>query len=119
MSTILVVDDEQSITDFVQDILNEEGYKVDVCHDGASALLAIRQQPPDVVLLDIGLPVMTGDLVLRELRTRGFASLPVIITTAGTHPEQYLKQGATAILRKPFTLDQLLNLISVCALRRN
>lgn len=109
---ILVVDDERSITDFVSDVLSEEGYEVKVCHDGASALLDIRREPPDLVLLDIGLPVMTGDTVLRELRATGFQQLPIIVTTAGTNAEQYLAVGATAILKKPFTLDRLLDLVS-------
>ncbi|HMQ34854.1 MAG TPA: response regulator [Chloroflexaceae bacterium] len=108
---ILVVDDERSITDFVSDVLSEEGYRVRVCHDGASALLDIRRAPPDLVLLDIGLPVMTGDTVLRELRGGGFAALPVIVTTASTNAEQYLAVGATAILKKPFTLDRLIEIV--------
>jgi DNA-binding response OmpR family regulator len=108
---ILVVDDERSITDFVADVLSEEGYSVGVCHDGASALLKIRSEAPDLVLLDIGLPVMTGDSVLRELRARGYAKLPIIITTASTNAEQYLAVGATAILKKPFTLDRLLAVV--------
>ncbi len=112
MALILVVDDERSITDFVSEVLSEEGYRVRVCHDGASALLDIRRQEPDLVLLDIGLPVMTGDTVLRELRQSGFDGLPVIVTTASTNAERYLDEGATAILRKPFTLDRLLELVS-------
>lgn len=111
MALILVVDDERSITDFVSDVLSEEGYRVRVCHDGASALLAIRSETPDLVLLDIGLPVMTGDTVLRELRRDGYEGLPVIVTTASTNAEQYLGAGATAILRKPFTLDRLIAIV--------
>lgn len=108
---ILIVDDERSITDFIADVLSEEGYQVSVCHDGASALLAIRSAPPDLVLLDIGLPVMTGDSLLRELRGSGFGQLPIIITTASTNAERYLGEGATAILKKPFTLDRLIGII--------
>jgi DNA-binding response OmpR family regulator len=108
VATILVVDDEQLITDFVTDVLSEEGYSVKVCHDGASALLSVRANPPDLILLDIGLPVMTGDLVLRQLRADGLSALPIIVATAGTNAEQYLQLGASAILKKPFTLDHLI-----------
>lgn len=111
VAMILIVDDERSITDFVADVLSEEGYQVRVCHDGASALLAIQSHAPDLVLLDIGLPVMTGDTLLRELRANGFGQLPIIITTAGTNPERYMADGATAILKKPFTLDGLIKMI--------
>jgi DNA-binding response OmpR family regulator len=112
VSTILVVDDERTITDFVSDALSEEGYTVTVCHDGASALLKIQTAPPDIVLLDIGLPVMTGDAVLRELRAGRFADLPVVVATASTNAEQYLGLGATGILKKPFTLDRLLQIVA-------
>jgi two-component system KDP operon response regulator KdpE len=112
LDTVLVVDDERAITDFVSDALVEEGYRVSVCHDGASALLDIRRKPPALVLLDIGLPVMTGDLVLRELRATGFDELPIVVATAGTNPEQYLNIGANAVLRKPFTLENLLNTVA-------
>jgi DNA-binding response OmpR family regulator len=112
VTMIFVVDDECAITDLVSDVLSEEGYQVRVCHDGASALLGIQTDAPDLVLLDIGLPVMTGDVVLRELRATGFDWLPIIITTAGTNPERYLADGATAILKKPFTLDRLIELVS-------
>jgi DNA-binding response OmpR family regulator len=111
VATILVVDDERLITDFVTDVLSEEGYSVRVCHDGASALLAVRANRPDLVLLDIGLPVMTGDLVLRQLRAEGIINLPVVVATASTNAEQYLNLGATAVLKKPFTLDRLIDMV--------
>jgi DNA-binding response OmpR family regulator len=113
------VDDERAITDFVSEALDEEGHSVRVCHDGASALAAIHAQPPDLLLLDIGMPVMSGDQVLRELRAQNFSQLPVIVATAGTNAEQFLAQGATAILRKPFTLNDLLELVERCTVRLN
>jgi DNA-binding response OmpR family regulator len=112
LGTVLVVDDEHAITDFVSDALLEEGYRVAVCHDGASALLDIRREPPTLVLLDIGLPVMTGDLVLRELRASGYSELPIVVATAGTNPDQYLAIGANAVLKKPFTLENLLSTVA-------
>ena len=116
MTYILVVDDERAITDFVCDALSDEGYSIAICYDGASALVSLHERQPDLMLLDIGLPVMPGDQVLRELRAQGFALLPVVVATAGTNPEQYLAQGATAILKKPFTLDSLLDAVATYAL---
>ncbi|MFV9505844.1 MAG: response regulator transcription factor [Oscillochloridaceae bacterium umkhey_bin13] len=112
MATILVVDDERAITELLSDLLSDEGHVVLVCHDGASALLAIQAQPPDLLILDVGLPVMTGDTVLRTLRTQGYADLPIIISTAGTNPDRHLADGATAILAKPFALDQVVTLVN-------
>ena len=110
--TILVVDDEHLITDFVSDLLTDEGYTVRVAHDGASALLAIRADPPHLVMLEVAMPVMTGEEVLRELRANDFPDLPIIVATAGMHPERFLSQGATDVLSQPFDVTQLLALVS-------
>ena len=108
---ILVVDDEPAIAYLVADTLQEEGYEVRVHHDGASALLDIVNDPPDLELLDIAMPVMVGDELLRYLRQHGYPHLPVIVMTAGLHPEAYLAQGASAVLPKPFDLEHMLDLV--------
>jgi CheY-like chemotaxis protein len=108
---ILVVDDEVAIASLVADTLEEEGYQVQIFHDGASALLEIVHDPPDLVLLDIAMPVMVGDELLRYLRQHGYPDLPVIIMTAGLHPEQYLAQGASAVLPKPFDLEKMVDIV--------
>ena len=105
---ILIVDDELAITELIAELLDDEGYSVRVVHDGASALLEIIRQLPQLIILDIGLPVMTGEELLRLIRERGFTSVPVIVMSAGIHLNQYLAQGATDILAKPFDLDTLL-----------
>jgi CheY-like chemotaxis protein len=109
--TVLVVDDEEAIAHLVADALEEEGYEVRVKHDGASALLDIVQDPPDLVLLDIAMPVMVGDELLRYLRRNGFPHLPVIVMTAGLRPESYLADGASAVVAKPFDLNRLIDLV--------
>ncbi|HWQ14724.1 MAG TPA: response regulator transcription factor [Roseiflexaceae bacterium] len=110
--TVLVVDDEKAIAYLVADALEEEGYSVRVHHDGASALLDIINAPPDLVLLDIAMPVMVGDELLHYLRRHGYPDLPVIVMTAGLQPEAYLAQGANAVLPKPFDLERLLELVA-------
>lgn len=111
-SDILVVDDEVPIAQLVASALEEEGYPVRVVHDGASALLQIIERRPALVLLDVAMPVMVGDELLRYLRRKGFADLPVIIMTAGLQPELYLEQGANDVLPKPFDIFVLLNKVA-------
>ncbi len=107
---ILVVDDDHAIAQFVSEVLYEEGYKVRVAHDGGSALLEILRDPPGMLFLDVAMPVMVGDELLRHLRSQGYTDLPVVIMTAGLHPETYISAGASAIMPKPFTVDRLLDL---------
>lgn len=109
---ILVVDDEVEIAEFIADILRDEGYTVRILHDGASALLAIFQASPGLVILDIAMPAMMGDELLRYLRRNGFHDLPIIIMTAGVHPHVFLAQGATDVLAKPFDVDVLLDKVA-------
>jgi two-component system, OmpR family, KDP operon response regulator KdpE len=105
---ILVVDDEVEIARFVAEALRDEGFSVQTRHDGASALVEITNHPPALVLLDIAMPVMIGDELLRHLRGNGFEELPVIVMTAGLHPERYRLAGADEVLPKPFDIDALI-----------
>jgi DNA-binding response OmpR family regulator len=105
---IVVVDDEQDIAQFVAGVLEDEGYSVCTWQDGASALVDILVRRPALVVLDITMPVMCGDELLKALRARGLVDLPVIVMTAGSYPEQYLSAGANEILPKPFDIDTLL-----------
>jgi CheY-like chemotaxis protein len=109
---ILVVDDDVHIAEFLCDVLVEEGYTVRVAHDGASALLAIKQRCPALVMLDVAMPVMVGDELLRYLRSHGYADLPVIMMTASLQPERYLACGATRVLPKPFDVEVLLECVA-------
>lgn len=105
---IIVVDDEVAIARVIADLLTEEGYSVGIFHDGASALLAILEHQPRLVLLDNAMPVMTGGELLAELRQRGFAQLPIILMSAATRLNDFLDKGATGVLPKPFELDDIL-----------
>jgi CheY-like chemotaxis protein len=109
---VLIVDDEIAITDLLAETLAEEGYTTRVAHDGASALLDILARQPALIILDIAMPVMTGDELLRRLRRNYALDIPIIVLTAGLHPERLLDQGANAALAKPFELDTLLNQVA-------
>jgi CheY-like chemotaxis protein len=108
---ILIVDDEATITEFVSDALAEEGYEVQTCHDGASALLYVREERPDLVLLDITMPVMGGDEVLAQLQAEGMTDISIIVMTASLNYDRQLVHTADALLRKPFTLGRLLTTV--------
>lgn len=105
---VFIVDDEVAITQLIADILIDHGYTLQIFHDGASALLEIIREPPRLVLLDIGLPVMTGAEVLQIVRSRGMSALPIIIMSAAILPHPTQLQGATEYLPKPFDISTLL-----------
>jgi len=108
---ILVVDDQPEITELVAEALSEEGYRVRVAHDGAAALRAIQRRTPDLLLVDIAMPVMRGDELLHRLRSDGFPTLPVVVMTADTRPERFRSMGANQCLRKPFDLFSLIETV--------
>ena len=90
-------------------VVDENGSTIRLVRgDSASALVEITNHPPALVLLDIAMPVMIGDELLRHLRGNGFEELPVIVMTAGLHPERYRLAGADEVLPKPFDIDALI-----------
>jgi DNA-binding response OmpR family regulator len=117
---ILVVDDEQGIVDLLVDGLSDDGFDVISATNGAMALIQIYRDRPDLVVLDLMLPVVNGYEVLRELRGNPTTkNLPIIMLTAISSPEveKSVRQMRTDFyLTKPWKLDSLLTEIR-CALR--
>jgi len=100
---ILVVEDEPQLRALLRLYLERDGYAVDEAGDGASALAAYDAEHPDLVILDLMLPLMQGETVLEELRDRG--TVPVLITSAKrTDADRIagLRLGADDYLGKPF-----------------
>ncbi len=111
MCLILIVEDEQRLAAFIQKGLSQNGFSTQVATDGQLALEAIQSQTFDLVLLDLGLPVVDGWNVLSELRRLG-TSIPVIVMTAQTDAQtSVLQAGADAYLSKPFRFQDLLSAI--------
>jgi len=112
MSTprILVVDDDKRIAASVRRSLTYDGYEVEVVHDGASAIDAIRSQPPDVIVLDLMLPGIDGLEVCRRLRAAGDDIAVLMLTAKSTVPDRVtgLDAGADDYLVKPFAHEELL-----------
>jgi DNA-binding response OmpR family regulator len=110
MNGIIIAEDEQRIALFVDKGLRAAGFTTTVVADGASALEAARTGDYDLLLLDVGLPVVDGFEVLDTLRAEGIA-LPVIMLTARTTVEDTvagLEGGANDYIPKPFRFDELL-----------
>ncbi len=108
MRTVLVVDDEPKIVQVVRDYLADAGFAVTTASDGPSALDRARAVPPDLVVLDLGLPGLDGLDVARELQRRG--PVPVIMLTArGDEVDRVLglELGADDYLVKPFSPREL------------
>jgi two-component system response regulator VicR len=106
--TILVVDDEPTIVEVVELYLLREGFKVLTAADGNAALDAVQQQQPDLVVLDLMLPGMSGLDVTRQLRAGG--ALPIILLTArGEETDRVvgLELGADDYVTKPFSPREL------------
>ena len=78
--TILIVEDDVNIRELLQLYLSQEGYRIETAQDGADGLRAFKRVHPDLVLLDLMMPVMDGTQMIRELRT--FSQTPVIVLTA-------------------------------------
>lgn len=109
--TVLVVDDDQAITQFLAQALTEEGYTVLNAVDWASLELA-RTEQPQVILLDVMMPVLTGVEVSQRLRADpATAHIPIIAMSA--HIRRPLPPGLLVDdwLAKPFTLEQLYRVI--------
>jgi CheY-like chemotaxis protein len=113
---VLVVDDHREIAELVAEILTDEGYTVRTAANGAEGLREILARQPDVLLLDIAMPIMTGDRLLMKLPSIGAQNLRVIIMTADTAPERFRDLGYFGILRKPFDLMDLLESVEACLL---
>ncbi|MCL5962400.1 MAG: response regulator transcription factor [Chloroflexi bacterium] len=106
---ILVVDDDPEILSFIRRGLVFEGYKVNTAVDGKEALRLLRDEPPDLVVLDVMLPGLDGLEVCK--RVRQVSQVPVLMLTAkGTVPDKVagLDCGADDYLVKPFAFDELL-----------
>jgi two-component system alkaline phosphatase synthesis response regulator PhoP len=108
--TLLIVDDEQSILDLLQNILEDAGYVVLTARDGYAALALARQLRPDLVLTDVMMPRMDGRALFAQLRGDADTTrIPVIGMSAV--PQGVTDNAFAAFLAKPFDLEQVLRCV--------
>lgn len=111
MTKVMVVDDEPNILLSLEFLMQQAGFSVTTAEDGETALLRISETEPDLVLLDISLPGISGFDVLDHLRKdERFARLPVIMLTAHgreVEKEKGMALGADDYITKPFSTQAL------------
>lgn len=113
MTTILIVDDEKSMRDFLKILLTKEGYDVIVAGDGSQALTALGKNRVDLVISDIRMPGMGGLELLAKVKDEA-DDIPVIMITAFASPNdavQAMKSGAYDYISKPFNVDEIKSVI--------
>ena len=106
---ILIVDDEAKLRRVIREYLEKEGYRVGEAENGEQALYAARHDPPDLILLDIMMPVMNGLEFLRRFRKE--SETPIIFLTAKIEEQDEvlgLEIGADDFVRKPFSMKALM-----------
>lgn len=112
---IMVVDDEPYIARVIKFKLEQEGYTVISANDGQSGLQKIKDEKPDMVLLDVMMPGLSGYEVCQKIKEDAeLAGIPVVILTAKGQErdrEQGLTMGASDYITKPFSPNRLLELV--------
>lgn len=114
--SLLIVDDHAPVRQMLTLFFTGEGYDVRTADDGAAALRSVQADRPDLVLLDLMMPVMTGREVLRVWKREGaLPDLPVVAMTAAhglaAISEEMQELGVRASVSKPFNLERLLALM--------
>ena len=118
MKTILIADDDKNLTLLYQQELSDEGYQVEVVHDGRQAIEGVTQNPPDLLILDIHMPGIDGIETLQQILAQN-NRLPVILNTAYSNYENnYMTWSADAYVVKSSDLTELKNKIREVLERR-
>lgn len=111
MKHILIVDDDIYISNMVKEVLEKEGYKTSCAYSGTEALLFLEKERPDLILLDLMLPGMNGDEVIKNIN-----NIPTIVVSAKDDVNDKVRlliNGAEDYIAKPFDIDELLARIKV------
>ena len=113
LKTILIVDDDADLREALTELLQSKGYRVASADDGAKALESLRKSgAPGLILLDLMMPVMDGyEFIAQRNSDPALAGIPVVVISAGRHPQGSVVPGADEILYKPFEADHLIRIV--------
>lgn len=108
---IMICDDDQGILDVLEMMLEIEGYQVFTESNSTNLMNEIKLTSPDLLLMDLWMPVLSGDQLLKAIRTsKDFEKLPVIILSASVDGSEIASDaGADAFIAKPFNLEDVIN----------
>ena len=116
MTKILVAEDQVDLREMIALTLRLSGYEVLATEDGEQAYRQARAALPDLMILDLEMPLLSGSEVCRRLKARqDFAATPVVIISSNDDPgqiEDSLKAGAREYIRKPFEINQLMETVA-------
>ena len=120
---ILIVDDDPDTLRLLSKRLRESGYQTCAAGDGVACMSAVRNEEPDLIVLDLGLPAGDGFVTLERLRTNNtFADIPVVVLTARHGAEvrnRALAAGASAFFEKTANKDEFMGTIGQLTSKRN
>ncbi len=112
VARVLVIDDDRDIREFVKAILLDEGYEVVTAENGSNALNILNQYKPDLILLDMRMPIMDGWAFSKAYRQMYPNQAPIVVLTAATDAAQFANQiNADSYLSKPFDLVELIDVV--------
>ena len=111
--SVLVVEDDPSISDMLLALLEAEGYRAELAADGGRALDLVDARRPDLITLDLSLPRVDGIELLDRLSLNGAADVPIVVVSAYTERlDARHRRRAAAVVPKPFEIERLLDTIS-------
>lgn len=111
---MLVVEDDPGTRALYRTILREAGHLVVAVDDGVDALRFLETTTPDAVVLDLGLPRLSGQDVYREMQAQGMAHVVPVVVVTGNAPSGIEQQGFACVLRKPLDPDDLVATVQRC-----
>jgi DNA-binding response OmpR family regulator len=121
MATIMVVDDEPMVRNLLSQFLTLRGYRVCPAKDGPDALSLLKQEHPQLVVLDVYMPGMNGVDVLRQLRANDYKG--AVIALSASQDEEMLQEmlelGSVDIMGKPVELERLAMMVEVSLVMKN